>query len=374
MKEHNYQQQRSPEKALELIEFTELAIRAIDLDDAADRILSRFCEVEGIDIALLYLDDQRLLSPYFYLRGTLEGKEEALQQIVSNHYVERLREAKDGEVPLRVQSEAGDGFRIVSHLLKTDEAPLGILGTNRGWEAFTETYELWGRYIGILSGIVDRLIDQEKIRRQLTHQNTYVTISSMLAQSLGLHDLLEVALYGCMEVVSAEAASVLLLDDEKKNLNFYQVEGPAKPVLMTATIPSDQGLAGSILEKEESEIINDVQQDPRFFGKIDEETGFITRNMIAIPLIAGKEKVGVLEVLNKTDGEDFTEEEHLHLLAIAEEIAFAIRNARVFEYVVNSYCKQRQGESSCKGCERPLGSWTPCVKYREVTVLPGRNE
>ena len=90
--------------------------------------------------------------------------------------------------------------------------------------------------------------------------------------------------------------------------------------------------------------------------------------MIVIPLVAGQEKIGVLEVLNKMDGSYFTEEEHLLLSSIAEEIAFAIRNAKVFEYVVNSYCKQRQGQSSCKGCKRPLGSWTPCVKYREVEV------
>jgi len=23
---------------------------------------------------------------------------------------------------------------------------------------------------------------------------------------------------------------------------------------------------------------------------------------------------------------------------------------------------------TCKGCQRPLGSWTPCVKYQEVSV------
>ena len=87
-----------------------------------------------------------------------------------------------------------------------------------------------------------------------------------------------------------------------------------------------------------------------------------------MPLSAGEEQIGVLEILNKADGGPFTEEERLMVLSIAEEIAFAIRNAKVFEHVVNSYCKQRQGQNSCKGCRRPLGSWTPCVKYREVGV------
>jgi len=220
----------------------------------------------------------------------------------------------------------------------------------------------------LLGTVIDRLAERAKSERQLAHLNTYLTVSSMLAQSLDLPELLEMALYCCMEAVSAEAASVLLLDDEKKNFSFYEVGGPAKPVLMAATFPADTGIAGFVLHTQQSEIINDVRSDPRFYEKFDSKSGFQTRNMIALPLAAGEEQVGVLEVLNKADGGSFTEEERLLLVSISEEIAFAIRNARVFEYVVNTYCKQRQGQHSCRGCERPLGSWTPCVKYREASI------
>ena len=197
-----------------------------------------------------------------------------------------------------------------------------------------------------------------------------MTVSSLIAQPLGLHELLEIALYCCMEAVSAEAASVLLLDDEDdgQNFQFYQVAGSQEPILGDATFPANQGLAGAILQTQQSELINDVPGDPRFYERFDDESGFQTRNMIAVPLTAAEKPVGVLEVLNKVGEEPFTEEEHLLLLSIAEEIAVAIRNAIVFEYVVNSYCKQRQGQLSCKGCERPLGAWTPCVKYREADV------
>jgi sigma-B regulation protein RsbU (phosphoserine phosphatase) len=171
-----------------------------------------------------------------------------------------------------------------------------------------------------------------------------------------------------MELVAAEEASVLLLDDEKENFRIYHVEGVAKPALEGATFPTDVGLAGSVLQSQRAEVINDVQSDPRFYRKMDSEFGYPTRNMIALPLVAGEEPVGVLEVINKAGGASFTEDESLLLLSISEEIAFAIRNAKVFEYVVNSYCKQRQGQPSCKGCDRPLGSWTPCVKYREVSI------
>jgi GAF domain-containing protein len=134
---------------------------------------------------------------------------------------------------------------------------------------------------------------------------------------------------------------------------------------LSATFPADKGIAGYVLQTQKSEVVNDVHSDPRFYGKIDYEYGFVTQNLIVIPLTAGEEKIGVMEILNKTDGGFFTDEDRLLLDSIAEEIAFAIRNARIFEYVVNSYCKQRQGETSCKGCKRPLRSWTPCAKYLE---------
>ncbi|HEY9072607.1 MAG TPA: GAF domain-containing protein [Desulfobaccales bacterium] len=231
---------------------------------------------------------------------------------------------------------------------------------------------VWG-FIGfILQRLRESRLRLDTLHRELLRQtrylNTYLTVSSMVAQCLDPHELLEAVLNVIMETVSAEGASVLLLDEDQSNFRFYGIEGPAKQCLKSVNFPADEGIAGSILQTQRSEVVNDVHSDPRFYGKIDSEYGFVTQNLIAIPLTAGEEKIGVMEVLNKSRGEPFTDEERLLLDSIAEEIAFAIRNARIFEYVINTYCKQRQGQSSCKGCKRPLRSWTPCVKYLEKSL------
>lgn len=210
---------------------------------------------------------------------------------------------------------------------------------------------------------------EEAKSRRIRHLETYQTISSVVAQPLGLHELMENTMYCCMDVFNSEGASVLLLDEIKQNFEFYQAEGAVKELLSSFRIPITQGIAGHTLRTGQSEVINDVQSDPRFFRNIDRETSFVTRQMIVTPLIAGQEKVGVLEVINKIDGSDFTEDERTLLEMLAEEIAFAIRNARVFELVVDSYCKQRQGLNTCRGCKRPLGSWTPCVKFADGMAL-----
>jgi GAF domain-containing protein len=207
-----------------------------------------------------------------------------------------------------------------------------------------------------------------ELEKQLAYLNAYMTVSSAITQPLGLHELLETVLFCSMEAVSAEAASVLLLDDEKKEFKFYQVEGEVKEVLIKSSFPADKGIAGWVMQNQQSQAINDVGSDPRFFSDVDSKSSFKTRNMIAIPLTADEEKIGVLEVINKADALGFTEKEHHLLCSIADEIAFAIRNAKLFEFLADLYCQQRQGKNSCKGCRRPLGSWTPCVKYREVEV------
>jgi uncharacterized membrane-anchored protein YhcB (DUF1043 family) len=261
-------------------------------------------------------------------------------------------------------------------------APLDISGAifhsfHRHMWPMTLIFAVFGAIVwGFIGFILQRLRESSlrldasnrELLRQARYLNTYLTVSSMVAQCLDPHELLEAVLNVIMETVSAEEASVLLLDEDQANFRFYSIEGPAKQCLMSATFPADKGIAGSILQTQRSEVVNDVKSDPRFFRKIDSEYGFVTQNLIAIPLTAGEEKIGVLEVLNKSGGQPFTDEERLLLDSIAEEIAFAIRNARIFEYVINSYCKQRQGESSCKGCKRPLRSWTPCVKYLEKSL------
>jgi len=180
---------------------------------------------------------------------------------------------------------------------------------------------VWG-FIGfILQRLRESRLRLDTLNRQLLkqtrHLNTYLTISSMVAQCLDLPELLEAVLPSVMETVAAEEASILLLDEDGVNLEFYSLGGPSKEVLQTTTFPADKGIAGSVLQNQKSEVINHLRQDPRFYSQIDSQSGVVTRNMMAIPLIAGEEKIGLMEVINKYGGEPFTEDERLLLDSIA---------------------------------------------------------
>lgn len=359
--------QPTADQTRQLVDLVEVALVADTLEELAESLLPSIAQLTRSSLVLLYLADPQLPTPQFLQHGFQPEVEPTLEKACSEQF-DRISSLTDPErtlatVPLGAETEAD----LALFPLRANQMCFGLLGLGGHGDQVLARLEAFESVFSLLAHAISRLVERLQSERELSDLNTYLIVSSMLSQSLDLHELLEMALYCCMEAVSAESASVLLLDDEKLNFNFYQVEGPAKPVLMAATFPADKGLAGSVLQREQSEVIHDVQSDPRFYGKIDSDTGVQTRNLIAIPLIAGEEKIGVLEVLNKADGGSFMASEHLLLVSIAEEIAFAVRNALVFDYVVNTYCLQRQGQS-CRGCKRPLGSWTPCVKYREVEV------
>ncbi len=351
-----------------LVQLLEMALATQSLEEFAPGALPAVAQMTQSPLAVLYSADTRLSAPVFFQHGLHTGAVAEIETLCAEQFRQLCSEPDTQPTRVSLSSAGRMGAELSLFPLWASETCVGLLGLEADKDLQLAAPVVWQRLLSALASAIDVLIERAELERRQSHLNTYLTVSSMLTQPLDLHELLETALYCCMEVVSAEAASILLLDEEKASFQFYQVEGHAKPLLAAATFPADKGLAGSVLESQQSEVINDVPRDPRFYEQIDSETGFHTRNMIVIPLVAGEEKIGVLEVLNKASGDDFTNEEHLSLVSIAEELAFAIRNATVFEYVVNTYCKQRQGLMSCRGCQRPLGSWTPCVKYRAVGV------
>lgn len=361
-----YGAELSAAEALYLLDLAETTLRAQDLPNLAESFLGSLTKLIQTPAAILYLEDQALRFDSFFQTGL---RPEAVP-IVRSQCVAQFHpdpgKANLQPVPVPL-SPSADAY-LSLYPLPGRKKLTGLLGVVMPEHEPESARVLVDKAIPLLTYPLHQITDRLDHERQISNLNIYLNVSSMIAQALDLRDALEAVLYFCMEAVSAEAASVLLLDYEKENFRFYSAEGPAKPVLLTATFPANQGLAGYVLETQQSEVINDVQNHPMFYGKFDKDSGFRTRNMIVIPLSAGEEKIGVLEVLNKVGDAPFYEEDRLMLHNIAEEIAFAIRNGKMFEVVVKSYCKQRQGLNTCKGCKRPLGSWTPCVKYREASI------
>jgi signal transduction histidine kinase len=81
----------------------------------------------------------------------------------------------------------------------------------------------------------------------------------------------------------------------------------------------------------EPAVVNDVSQDERHYDRVDAETQFVTRSILAVPLIRRGKIIGALEVLNKAGGRTFTDDDLELLSMLAAQAAVAIENARLFQ-------------------------------------------
>ena len=319
----------SAEEAAHLLELTEKAVQAEDLEGLAQRTLPGLMRVVGTTGALLCLEEPRPPFHSLFQEGIQSNTLPVIKRICTEQFQQVPNQ--DDSLPIIVSLSPQEATRLFLFSLRRKTKKLGFLGLVLPEPEKPPRKILMRKITGLLAYFIGQFLDQLAYDKKIVHLNTYLTVSSKIAQSLSLREVIEAVLYSSIEAVAAAAASVLLLDSEKKNFRFYGVEGPAKPVLLDVTFPVDQGLAGYVFQTQQSAIFNDVQGDSRFYGKFDSVSGFQTKNLVAIPLVAGDEKVGVLEVLNKAGGEPFYEDDRLLLESIAEEIAFAIRNANVCE-------------------------------------------
>lgn len=157
------------------------------------------------------------------------------------------------------------------------------------------------------------------------------TINKSITSRIPLSDLLESILNVAKTMIEAESSSILLAEKESGDLIFNIVIGEKGNIIRGERVPRGMGIAGRVASEGKPLVVNDAPSDPRFFRKIDEKSGFKTRNIICIPMIVMDELVGVLEIVNSL-GRDFFDEMDLEKgKYIAEQAAIAIMNRMLYD-------------------------------------------
>jgi two-component system NtrC family sensor kinase len=131
-------------------------------------------------------------------------------------------------------------------------------------------------------------------------------------------------------VLKTEAGSLLLLDEESSELVFKAAVGPRSEEMEGLRLPLGRGIAGWVAREGQPLLVPDVREDPRFYSGIDEATGFVTRSVLAVPLKVKGKVIGVIEAVNKTEG-DFGQTDVALLSSMAQSAAIAIENARLYK-------------------------------------------
>ena len=180
----------------------------------------------------------------------------------------------------------------------------------------------------------------ETSHREVRNLNALLEVSRALGAEMHLDSLLPVIIHKTTEMMDAERSSLFIYDPESDELWSKVAEGMGEKVIR---LPAGVGIAGDVAETLETANIPDAYDDPRFNPEFDKQTNFKTKSILCMPMTTrAGELIGVIEVLNKTDGGTFQESDEKLLEALCIQAGVAIVRARLTEAFLE---KQRIEES-----------------------------
>jgi HD-GYP domain-containing protein (c-di-GMP phosphodiesterase class II) len=115
------------------------------------------------------------------------------------------------------------------------------------------------------------------------------------------------------ELVAADRCTLWLLDSSKTKLWSIVAHGMPRIV-----VPSDKGVVSYAIKEKTPILINDAYADARFNPEVDKQTGYRTRNVIALPIFGEDgEAIGVYQAINKMTDEAVFDETDITRLKLA---------------------------------------------------------
>jgi signal transduction histidine kinase len=153
--------------------------------------------------------------------------------------------------------------------------------------------------------------------------------AALLSSSLKVEALLGYIMDSAAEITDCEGASILLWKHTTQELFFAatSTESEYSRALIGKPVPLDS-IAGTILREKRPLQVEDVNQDPRHYDKVDQDIQFVTRSLLGVPMISKQRVMGVLEVVNKRHL-PWTEQDVQYLMMLADEAAVAIEVAQL---------------------------------------------
>ena len=185
-----------------------------------------------------------------------------------------------------------------------------------------------------IGACLDFLARRSQSIRRIDQLQSILRISLNLSAVHETEPLLELIAKEATRLLNCDRASIFIWDKEHHEL----VACPALGVEGNSLrLPDNTGIVGEVIHQGVTLRIDDAYHDPRFSRKVDNASGYKTRNLLCGPLYGSDKKLlGAFEVINKNSG-SFTEEDEVTLADLSLQVAVALQNTRERESLLRSH-------------------------------------
>ena len=190
--------------------------------------------------------------------------------------------------------------------------------------------EAFNRMLEDLRGATERL---EDLVFKLVTLNEMVELAARIPK---MPDLLALVLERTMRTVKAGVGSIMLLDRERQTLRIVAARGLPDDILRGVEVPLGAELAGTVAQRGEPILVENLEADPQFAAASDPKYG--GGSVISVPVRVGDRIIGVINLAKKEygaispgDSRSFSPIDLQFLNALMTYVAYALDNARLLE-------------------------------------------
>jgi GAF domain-containing protein len=138
-----------------------------------------------------------------------------------------------------------------------------------------------------------------------------------------MHNVIALISDEAKELVGAQRCSMFIVDNDDEMLWTTHSDGMGKII-----VALDSGIVGATYKSKTPQVVNRPYEDERFLPNIDKKSGYVTKNMITIPVFDSKRAVvGIIQLLNKEI--DFSEEDVQTLTFFANYVSGSLELALI---------------------------------------------
>jgi signal transduction histidine kinase len=227
----------------------------------------------------------------------------------------------------------------------------------------------------IFSAIADQaaaIIDKANLYQAMEERAQQLAVlnevGGVITSTLDLPAVLNLIMDKAVELLDAQAGSLVLVDLDTGELVFEVTAGPGSADLVGTRLPFGTGIVGSVVQEGTPVIIRDAHTDDRWYKDMDDRTGFFTSSVLCVPMISRGVTIGALQLLNRRDGGPFDEEDARLLTAFAANAAVSIENARLFTQTDQALASRVEELSMMQLIDRELNDTLDYDRVMKLTL------
>lgn len=196
--------------------------------------------------------------------------------------------------------------------------------------------------------LLQRQVEECNFARELSAAYSLATTTATIAAPSTHRRLLEVIVQTAAQVITAQAGSLFLIDEQRQELVFEVAIGGKAAQVAGLRIPMGHGIAGLVAVTGQAMVITDAEDNPLQASDIARIVDYTPHSIVCVPLYYRDRIIGVLEMLDKERTPYFTEDDVRLLGIFADQAGIAIEQSRTYQHLVSLFAEivQSLGQES----------------------------